>query len=294
MLRVNRSARGPSAKAAAHQGGQAEEIATGVYRLQTGGPLSGSNVYLVRSGPSFVLIDAAWPNRGQLIKQVAEQLFGAGARPVAILLTHLHPDHAGSAAELARMWNVPVYVHPDEMPLAPGKYLPEYANPLDRWVIGPLTRVLPARALESSMENIATAFDPRAGVPGLPDWRCVPTPGHTPGHVAFFRDTDRVLITGDAVLTVNLNSLRDFVLSKHTIAGPPYISTWDWPTAAQSVAALARLEPQVLAPGHGAPMTTAAAGLRAFSASLSARARRKRPRQRAEALSHDSQWDRQA
>ena len=135
---------------------------------------------------------------------------------------------------------------------------------------------MPRRAVEasrsrSSLEGTARAFDPAASVPGLPDWQAVPTPGHTPGHAAFFRGKDRVLLTGDAVLTLNVNSVRDMVAGRHRVAGPPYISTWNWPAAKQSVAALARLSPHVLACGHGRPMTgpETAASLAAFSGRLS-------------------------
>jgi glyoxylase-like metal-dependent hydrolase (beta-lactamase superfamily II) len=251
-------------------------MAPGVYRVETGRGLTEANVYLVRSGPAWVLIDTAWPGRGQQIRAAAESLFGAGTRPEAILLTHIHPDHAGSALELARLWHLPVHVHPRELPLASGRYLPQYANPLDRWLIAPLLALMPRRtvaaiASRNSLEGTARAFDPVAGMPGLPDWRVVPTPGHTPGHVAFFRSKDRVLITGDAVLTVNLNSVPDLLTGKYQVAGPPYISTWNWPAAKESVAALARLKPDVLACGHGPPMTgaRAAAGLASFSARLS-------------------------
>ena len=251
---------------------RAEQIAEGVYRLETGRGLTEANVYFVRSGPAWVLIDTAWPHRGPVISAAAESLFGTGTRPAAILLTHIHPDHAGSALELARLWDLPVHVHPGELPLASGRYLPEYGNPLDRWLIAPLLKLMPRRAVEASLsrnslEGTARAFDPAAGVPGLPDWQAVPTPGHTPGHVAFFRGKDRVLITGDAVLTVNVNSARDFLAGRHRVAGPPYVSTWDWPAAKESVAALARLKPGVLACGHGRPMTgpQAAASLASFS-----------------------------
>lgn len=82
------------------------------------------------------------------------------------------------------------------------------------------------------------------------------------------------MITGDAVLTLNFNSLRDLLRFKQRVSGPPWISTWNWPTAKQSVAALARLDPQVLAPGHGTPMANAtAAKLRALAESLNARPR---------------------
>jgi glyoxylase-like metal-dependent hydrolase (beta-lactamase superfamily II) len=222
-----------------------------------------------------VLIDSAWPHRGQLIKAAAEQLFGPRASPAAILLTHIHPDHSGSALELARMWDLPVYVHPDELVLAPGGYMPEYANPLDRWLVAPLLRLLPRRMVEESrsrntLEGTALAFDPAADIPGLPDWQAVPTPGHTPGHVAFFRPADRVLITGDAVLTVNVNSPRDLLAGKQRASAPPYISTWNWPAARQSVEELAGLAPDVLACGHGRPMAgpEAAAGLSALVFSM--------------------------
>jgi glyoxylase-like metal-dependent hydrolase (beta-lactamase superfamily II) len=189
---------------------------------------SGSNVYFVRSGLSWVLIDTSWPDRGQVIKQAAERLFGAGTRPAAILLTHAHGDHAGSPLEPARSWDLPVYVHPGELPLAAGKYLPEYGDPIGRWLIEPLMRLMPRRAArmaaKASITEAAQAFTPEAGVPGLPDWQCIPTPGHTPGHVCFFRPTDRVLITGDAVLTLNFNSLRDLLRWKQRVSGPPWIS----------------------------------------------------------------------
>jgi glyoxylase-like metal-dependent hydrolase (beta-lactamase superfamily II) len=104
-------------------------------------------------------------------------------------------------------------------------------------------------------------------VPGLPDGECVPTPGHTPGHVAFFRRRDGVLISGDALLTVNANSLWDLVRNNQTVSGPPRIATWSWPKAMVSAAVLAELEPRVLAGGHGTPLTGAgtARAVRAFS-----------------------------
>lgn len=236
-----------------------KEIATSVYCLGIGTGINQCNVYFVQSGSSWALIDAAWPKCGQLIKTTAESLFGANMHPASILLTHIHPDHSGSALELAQLWNLPVYVHPDELPLAAEKLIPEYFNPLDRWLIAPLMKLMPRRALESkrsegSLADAVRAIDPSAGVPGLPDWQCIPTPGHTPGHVAFFRKSDGVLIAGDAILTVNLNSLWDLLLNRHRISGPPYISTWNWQIAKESVAELAALEPCVLACGHGMPM----------------------------------------
>ena len=81
-------------------GARPAEVAAGVYRVVRG--TGKSNVYLVRSGTSWVLIDAGSAHQGVLNKSSAEMLSGVNTPPTAILLTHLHPDHAGSAAELAQ------------------------------------------------------------------------------------------------------------------------------------------------------------------------------------------------
>jgi len=256
------------------------QIAPGVYCMEVGKGITRSNVYFVRSGPSWALIDAASANWGRLIRKIAESLFGADTRPASILITHAHPDHEGSALELARMWGCPVYLHPDELPLAAAgdlSTIEKYANPLDRWVILPSLRAMPRRRVKSmlskaSLKDVARAFDRGAAVPGLPDWECIPVPGHTPGHVAFFRTGDRVLITGDALLTVDLNSFWGSLLwalriNKQRVSGPPWYSTWNRRAAKESVAALAGLEPRVLACGHGVPMTgdETAGEVRAFA-----------------------------
>ena len=54
-----------------------------------------------------------------------------------------------------------------------------------------------------SLEGVAKALEPDAAAPGLPEWRSITTPGHSPGHVVFFRESDRVLISGDALMTVD-------------------------------------------------------------------------------------------
>ena len=197
----------------------------------------------MQSGESWVLVDTAWRGRAELIRSAAETLFGAGARPRAIVLTHVHPDHAGSASELARVWDVTVYVHPGELPLPPsGRIIGALAGVERRWMF-------------PSGQGGLSSIDPDAGVPGLPDWQVIPTPGHTHGHLALFREADRALIAGDAVLTVNLNSPADALSQRHTLGGPPRFATWNWRAATEPVSELARLEPGVLAPGHGRPMT---------------------------------------
>ena len=243
-----------------------QQIAAGVYLVTLGKGAVASNVYLVGSDATWTLVDAGWASSAEAIRRAAEAVFGPGARPVAILLTHIHPDHSGSAGVLARSWEVPVYLHTHELPMAAGKYLPQYAMPLDRWLVGPVMRLLPSRTrrrieAENSITDVVRPLDPQGCVPGLPDWEWVATPGHTPGHVAYLRRRDGVLLAGDAALTVDLNSLGGVLVGPQRVAGPPRYTTWDWPAARRSLGALAELEPRVLLPGHGRPLSarTAAA-----------------------------------
>ena len=237
------------------------EVARDVYCLGPRGRTQ-TNVYFVGSRSAWVLIDTGWAKDAPAITQAAGSLFGADAHPTSILLTHFHPDHAGSAPQLARTWASPVYVHPDELPLASASFsaMTAYTGPLDRWVVLPLMHAMGRRRREailakSSLKDVARALDPGAKVPGLPGWQCIPTPGHTRGHVSFFRASDRVLISGDAIVTMDLNSASGLLLQREALCGPPWYTTWNWPAARESVAKLARLEPTVLAGGHGTPMT---------------------------------------
>ena len=249
------------------------EIARGVYCLGPWG-YARTNVYFVRSGPSWVLIDAGWANDASRIERAARSLSGADARPAAILLTHCHPDHCGSARELARSWDCEVYMHPDELPIASGDFaaISACAGPLDRWIILPMMRAMGRRRRAavlagSSLGDVARSFEPTGSVPGLPDWECVPTPGHTPGHLSYFRPKDRILITGDALVTLKVNSLSGLLIRRRGLSGPPRYTTWSWRAATESVGTLAKLDPTVVAGGHGRTMSGArtADRLRAFA-----------------------------
>jgi glyoxylase-like metal-dependent hydrolase (beta-lactamase superfamily II) len=196
-----------------HTVGVVREIAADVFCLGPRGRTQ-TNIYFVRSGSAWVLIDAGWARDAERVERAAGSLFGAGSRAVAILLTHDHPDDEGSALRLAHTWQCAVYLHPKELPVAVHDFdaMVATAMPLDRWIVLPLMRAMGRRRREAvfaraSLGAVARLFDPDAGVPGLPGWRCIATPGHTPGHVSFFRPHDRVLITGDAVVTLRMDSL---------------------------------------------------------------------------------------
>jgi glyoxylase-like metal-dependent hydrolase (beta-lactamase superfamily II) len=236
-------------------------IAADVQWLPLGSGWQAVNVYLIGTAGGWSLVDAGWPKNAVEIRRAAAGLFGAESRPAAILLTHCHPDHAGAARELARGWGCGVWMHPRDLPLAnpDARAVRECGGPLDRWVILPIMRLTGERRMRAALEKgglgaLARGFEPGPAVPGLPGWTAVPTPGHTPGHIALVREEDGVTITGDALVTVGLNSPLDLVRPRPKLGYPPWITTWDWAAAKASAAAILQRSPSVIAPGHGAPL----------------------------------------
>ena len=228
------------------------------------------NVYLVgKKGGPWVVVDTSTPGHFESIRAAAEEVYGPGAKPEAILLTHAHRDHCGSALALATYWNVPIYAPKLDLPYLTGQALPPGDATTDGF-LALATRFLPRSG--TNLGEFVRALPDDGSVPGLPDWRWLPTPGHTPGHVSLFRESDRTLIAGDAVVTVNSDSLADMVTQAQVLSRPPTSVTYDWVAARRSVEELAKLRPKVIASGHGVPMAgeTLAADLAEFAQDFTA------------------------
>lgn len=247
-----------------------ERIAEDVYCL---GPWGWAHtcVHFVGNGSTWVLVDTGWAEDGPRIRQAWQAIAPPCVVPSAIVVTHAHPDHAGSVRELATAWGCPVYLHRDELPIAAGDFeaMHGYAGPLDRWVVLPIMRRLsPARRQRtldrSSFADLVDCLDADGRIPHLPGWTWLHTPGHTPGHVSLHRPDDGVLLTGDAVITLDVTSPRGLLGRGTGAYGPPGLTTWDPQAATDSITRLADLEPRVLAGGHGVPLIgpVAAAALR--------------------------------
>ncbi len=213
-----------------------------------------ANVYFLgEPGGPWILVDTGTPGGAATIQAAAAQRFGVDSRPAAIVLTHGHPDHAGSASELAGAWDVPIYAHPLEFPYLTGQSLYPPSDPTVGGALAFLTRFFP-----SSLQDLRPRLQPLppdGTVPGLPDWAWLPTPGHAPGHVAFYRERDRVLLAGDALTTMGMYSLPALLTNKPQLSRPPAAITCDWGAAQASVQSLAALRPSVLGAGHGTPLS---------------------------------------
>jgi len=222
------------------------EIADGVWGLR----LLMVNVYLIREGGRWILVDAGLPFTRGFIKRWVRRLMGPDRHPEAIVLTHGHFDHVGALPGLAEEWNTPVWAHQLEQPFLTGERpYPDPDPTVGRGVMSLLSPLYPKGPIDLGGRQRVLAGD--GSVAGLREWQWVATPGHAPGHVSFFRERDRVLIAGDAFNTTRQESLFSVMTQRFWLEGPPAYFTPDWVSAGESVACLARLQPRVAAVGHG-------------------------------------------
>jgi len=211
------------------------------------------NVIMIGSrGKPWILVDTGMPTCGAEILKVAQERFG-DRKPEYILLTHGHFDHVGGIVHLLQHWDVPVYAHPKEFPYLNGTIAyPEPDASVEGGMLAKIAFIYPNQPINIAPFLKELPMDHK--LPGFPDWEWFATPGHSPGHISIFRSSDRVLISGDAVVTVRQDSFYKVLFQIEEVNGPPRYLTTDWNAARESVRTLAKLEPEVLLSGHGGVM----------------------------------------
>lgn len=209
--------------------------------------------FIGKQGESdWVLIDCGIAHYANRIMEAAEKRYG-DSPPKAIILTHGHFDHVGSAEKLAKHWDVPIYIHPLEMDYVNGNREYPGGNPT---VGGGLFSLL-SPFFPTSPVNLSKYVKPlpqEGSLPFLKNWNIIHTPGHTPGHIALFRESDRTLLAGDAFITVKQESSMAVFIQHQHVHGPPAYFTHNWEDAERSVKTLASLQPNIALTGHGLPM----------------------------------------
>ncbi len=202
------------------------------------------------SDTNWVLVDTGLENSAQFIERAADRRFGPGTRPQSIILTHGHFDHVGSAVTLANDWDVPVYIHSQEIPYIKGEKDYPLGDPsVSGGLIARMSSDFPHSAIDLGIRAASLPED--NSVPGLPAWKWIRTPGHSEGHISLFREQDRVLIAGDALTTTRQESLFWILTQRRELGGPPAYMTTNWKAAEDSVKRLRDLEANLVITSHG-------------------------------------------
>jgi glyoxylase-like metal-dependent hydrolase (beta-lactamase superfamily II) len=202
-----------------------EQIADNVFKL-AGRPRDAFNSYLVGD----VLVDARTRHAA---KRILGELDG---HPLgAHVLTHAHADHQGSSAAVCTARGVPLWCGTKDVAVAESGKTTQAST--DHWITrwqernwaGPGHRV--ERALNEG--------DTVAG------FEVLEVPGHAPGHIALWRERDRVLITGDVLFN------RHPLTGRPHLGEPPAIFTRDPEANRASIRRVAALRPRLACFGHG-------------------------------------------
>jgi glyoxylase-like metal-dependent hydrolase (beta-lactamase superfamily II) len=206
-----------------------KQLADGVWQLK-GFPPDAINVYLVED----VLIDAASRHAG---RRILRQLKGRDVSAHA--LTHAHADHQGASRQVCETLGIPYWVGEAD---ADAAERPELIR--ERTPDHPITRtyyrnfVGPGRRVDRRLAE----GDAVAG------FRVLHVPGHSIGHVAYWRESDRALILGDVL------SNMDGITGIRGLHEPKPFFTPDPEQNRRSAKRLAQLEPALVMFGHGPPL----------------------------------------
>jgi hydroxyacylglutathione hydrolase len=206
-----------------------KQLAQDVWQLK-GFPRNGINVYLVED----VLVDAA---TRRSTRRILGQL--EGHKVSAHALTHAHPDHQGASNDVCQQLGIPYWVGATDVPLAEDldkMRASQAPHPLNRLIMK--YWVGPARHVDRHLRE----GDEVGG------FKVLDVPGHSPGHIAYWRESDRVLILGDV-----LNNM-DVVTGRRGLNDPKPYFTHDPAQNRRSAKRLGALEPKLVLFGHGAPL----------------------------------------
>lgn len=205
-----------------------KELTDGVWQL-AGFPPNAINVFLVGD----VLVDAGTRHAE---RRILRQL--RGRQVSAHLLTHAHADHQGASHAVCERLGIPLWCGDLD---ADAVERPELIR--ERQPDAPLNRLI-WRAWAGPGHPVARRLREGDEVAGF---RVLDTPGHSAGHVALWRESDRVLIAGDVLNTMHL------ITAVPGLHEPPSVFTPDPARNRESIRRIAGLRPALMCVGHGPP-----------------------------------------
>ena len=219
-----------------------EKVADGVWLLR-GDARKAMNIYFLEDGDGVVQFDAGTKAMVKKARAAGEELGGVKR----IVLGHAHADHRGTAPSL----DAPVYCHPDEVTHAEAEgalwsYLDLSQLPVPaRWIYPALLRRWDDGAVK--IDGTVSEGDDVAG------FRVIHFPGHAPGQIGLWRESDRLALVSDVIYLIDSTRLGKR-LPKGEASVPHPAWGWDHGKAKESVRKLAALEPALVCSGHDEPL----------------------------------------
>jgi len=204
-----------------------KQLADGVWHLNTMPLPNAVNAYLLED----VLVDAGTrQSRGKILRQLE------GPDVSTHALTHAHPDHQGASHDVCQELCIPFWVSERDADAAENPELirqRQPSHPMARFYI----RIFmgPGHPVDRQLHD----GDEVAG------FKVIDVPGHSAGHVAFWRESDRVLVLGDVLNNMNIWT---GIPSLHE--PKPYL-TPDPEENRRSIRKLVALDPELVLFGHG-------------------------------------------
>lgn len=207
-----------------------QEFAKGLYQA---GRLSYS--YLIDDGQNgVILVDTGMPDNEGMIELILNQA-GRRLKDIRhILITHADPDHVGSLGEIVEKTGASVYASAASADYIRNRTIPQHLPMLIQAI-----RVMQTKLIENlaEVDNVVSDYETLDLAGGI---QVIPTPGHTPDHVCYFWQREKVLFAGDLIGNVN-----------YELGVSPDSVTHDKEALYQSVQRVLRLNPQVICPAHG-------------------------------------------
>jgi hydroxyacylglutathione hydrolase len=225
-----------------------KQIAKDLFLLR-GFPPAGFNIYAIRSGERWLLVDTSTKySRRRIIRQLPGEL-------EAIFITHAHRDHAGSMHAVAAETGAPVWSSEADAGAIEGKAPEPMPAKYENHIVNRL-----ARPWWTEHHPVARRLRDGEEVAGF---TVIEFPGHTPGQIGLWRESDRTVICADVMRSMNL------VTGLPQLGEMPKIFTVDVEEARRSIRKLAALEASTICFGHGRPLTKNAADkINGFAAGL--------------------------
>ncbi len=219
-----------------------EKVADGVWLLR--GDLRGAmSVYFIEDGDGVVQFDAGTKGMRRKVKAAGEQLGGIKR----VVLGHAHADHRGTAPYIG----APVLCHADDVAdaesdaaIAPYFDLSQLPVAWVRWIYPTLLRRWDGGAVK--IADTVAEGDEVAG------FRVIHFPGHAPGLIGLWRESDRVALVSDTIYLVDSGRLKPLPEGEASVPHPAW--AWDHAQAKESVRKLAALDPLVVGAGHEHPL----------------------------------------